>query len=290
MENNVKKLKCVYKKSPFYLSVDVHKFLADQNKMKDFISCRNCKQEFDHVSHKPFLLPCLDAICKSCILEISESASYECDKCCRSHICFQNGHLSLQIDNTREIASEIFRIKNGGSTLMCEMCTNDHVASHRCFDCSVFICEDCVRLHLSLKTLKSHSFIEINCLLTGKIKNLGLSYVSRYCPVAGHEKEQIKMHCCDPLCVKNVCVLCAISAHKNHNLCDITKVGKGMETKMETFLKSIELKVEKANTSIAQLSVINGKCLKNSQQLQAEIKARFFEAKKNFRKKRKKIV
>lgn len=255
--------------------------------MKDFISCSNCKKEFDHVFHKPFLLPCLDAICKSCIQEISESQSYECSKCSHNHTCFQNDQILLQIDNTRETVSEIFRLKNGGSSLICEMCTNDQIASHRCFDCSVFICEECVRLHLSLKTLKSHSFIEIKCLLTGKIKNLGLSYVSKYCPVAGHEKELIKMHCSDPSCIKNVCVLCAISAHQNHNLCDITEVGKDIETKMEISLKSIELKVEKANTSIAQLSVINEACLKNSQQLQAEIKACFFEAKKTLEKREK---
>lgn len=257
--------------------------------MKDFISCRNCKKKFDHVFHKPFLLPCLGAICKSCIQEISESQSYECSKCSHNHTCFQNDQILLQIDNTREIASEIFRLKNGGSSLICEMCTNDQMASHRCFDCSVFICEDCVRLHLSLKTLKSHSFIEIKCLLTGKVQNLGLSYVSKYCQVPGHEKEQIKMHCCDPSCMKNVCVLCAISAHKNHNLCDITEVGKEMDTKMEISLKSIELKVEKANTSIAHLTAINEKSLNNSQQVQAEIKACFFEAKKALEKREKEL-
>lgn len=87
--------------------------------------------------------------------------------------------------------------------------------------------------------------------------------------------------------MKNVCVLCAISTHKNHNLCDITEVGKEIETKMENSLKSIELKVEKANTSIAHLSVINETCLKNSHQLQDEIKACFFEAKKALEKREK---
>lgn len=135
--------------------------------------------------------------------------------------------------------------------MVCGMCTNDRMASHRCFECSVFICEDCVKLHQSLKTLKSHSFIEIKCLLTGKIKNLGLSYAPKHCTVAGHEKEQIKMHCSDPLCVKNVCVLCALSAHKDHNLCDITKVKNEMEAKIETYLKSINLKIKQANTLLS---------------------------------------
>lgn len=273
--------------SLLYLPVNVQSFLADQKKIKDFISCTNCKQAFDHDAHKPFLLPCLDAICKSCIQEISERQSYECSKCSHNHTCFQNDQVLLQIDNTREIASEIFRLKIGGSSMVCGMCTDDRMASHRCFDCSVFICEDCVKLHLSLKTLKSHSFQEIKCLLTGKIKNLGLSYAPKHCPVAGHEKEQIKMHCSDPSCLKNVCVLCAISTHKDHNLCDITKVEKEMEAKIETFLESINMKVQQANTSIAQLSEINENCQRDSQQLQMEIKAHFSEARKALEKREK---
>lgn len=171
--------------------------------------------------------------------------------------------------------------------MVCGMCTNDRMASHRCFDCSVFICEDCVKLHLSLKTLKSHSFQEIKYLLTGKIKNLGLSYTPKHCPVAGHENEQIKMHCSDPSCLKNVCVLCAISTHKDHSLCDITKVENEMETKINSYLKSINLKVQQANTSIGQLSDIDENCQKDLQQVQMEIKARFSEARKALEKRKK---
>lgn len=148
---------------------------------------------------------------------------------------------------------------------MCEMCINDYVVLYCCFDCLVFICEDCVRLYLSLKIFKLYFFMEINCFLIGKIKNFGLFYVLRYCLVVGYEKEQIKMYCFDLLCVKNVCVLCVISVYKNYNLCDIIKVGKGMEIKMEIFLKSIEFKVEKVNMFIVQLLVINEKCFKKLQ-------------------------
>lgn len=122
--------------------------------------------------------------------------------------------------------------------------------------------------------------MEIKCLLTGKIKDLGLSYAPTYCLAPGHEKEQIKMHYSDPSCLKNVCVLCAISTHKDHNLCDITKVENEMKTKIETCLKSINFKVQQENTLIAQLSDINENCQKDSQQLQMEIKMRFSKARK----------
>lgn len=42
---------CNKKLSLLYLLDNVYSFLADQNKIKDFISCTNCKQEFDHDAH-----------------------------------------------------------------------------------------------------------------------------------------------------------------------------------------------------------------------------------------------
>lgn len=168
----------------------------------------------------------------------------------------------------------------GDSSLVCEMCTKDHMASHRCFECSIFICEDCVKVHLSLKRLKSHSVVEIKAILSGNIKNLGLSYAPKHCPVAGHKKEQLKLHCTDPSCMKNVCVLCAISTHKDHNLCDITEVGKKLETIVETYLKSLRSKVRQGKTSIAKISDVKGSCSKKSQELLFEIKTRFSEAKR----------
>lgn len=71
------------------------------------------------------------------------------------------------------------------------------------------------------------------------------------------------MYCFDLLCMKNVCIVCVISVYKNYNLCNIIEVGKEMEIKMEIFLKSIEIKVEKVNIFIIYLIVINEICFKN---------------------------
>lgn len=40
--------------------------------------------------------------------------------------------------------------------------------------------------------------------------------------------------------MKNVCVLCVISIYKDYNLCDIMKVGKEKEKKMESYFKEIK--------------------------------------------------
>lgn len=271
-------------KKPYilYISVDVRGFLADSTKLKDFITCRNCKQEFDHDAHKPFLLPCLDAICKNCTQDIStlEKQGLECDECHGIHICFQNGDLSLQVDSTREIAAEILRLMKGDSSLICEMCTNHKTASHRCFDCSLFICVECVKLHSAIKPFKSHTVSEIKGLLSEEKNCMSLFRKTVHCQVNGHENETLKMYCLDSACMKPVCVLCCITTHKEHKYCNIAEVGKENKTKIEYILKNVATKVDQAQKTVTELQDINDKCLLDSQRLQNEIKARFSEAKK----------
>lgn len=162
--------------------------------MKDFIICRKCKQEFDNEGHKPYLLPCLNAICQSCTRNIPtlEKQGLNCDGCHCLHFCFQNGDLSLQVDNTRKNASEILRLTNVKSSLVCEMCPSNEKASHRCIDCSLFIGEDCVKLHSSLKPFKLHTVLEIKGLLADENKCFSLFRSTTYCKENGHEEEPLK--------------------------------------------------------------------------------------------------
>lgn len=227
-------------KRRFLCLLDVHCYSADPENLKEFVSCVKCKQEFDHDTHKPFLLPCSDAVCKSCTQAISalESQSYECHKCHGDHICFQNGKTNLHTDSTRELVTKIFRLTSGKTSLACEMCTNNKLVSHRCFECSLFICTDCVKLHSTLKAFGSHSFVEIDRLLTTKMENL-------------------KRVRCDEKVAENAC-----------------------ETTIDVFRKKIDLIVKQARIFLAELENIDKKSQQDLQQVQEEIKSHFSDVKK----------
>lgn len=274
----------IFRNQIYIISVDVRGFLDDSTKLKDFITCKNCKQVFDHDAHKPFLLPCLDAICKSCTQDVStsENQGFECTECHSFHVCFQNRKISLQTDNTREAVSKGLRLTTGESKLPCEMCTNNEIASHRCLDCYHFICANCVKLHsaLTCRSYKLHTVLEIKDLLTEDIECLSLFRSAIYCTVNGHENETLKMYCSDSSCLKPVCVQCCITTHKDHTFCNIDEVGKKSEAKLEYVLKKVALKVNQAQESVTELQIINDKCLQDSLQLQNEIKTRFTEARK----------
>lgn len=235
---------CVYvhkfKKRRFLCLSGVHSYFADPEKLKEFLSCVKCKQEFDNDNHKPFLLPCSDAVCESCTQEIlaSESQSYECHKCQCNHICFRNGKTNLYTDSTREFVIKIFRINSGKTSLACEMCTHNKLVSHRCFECSLFICTDCVKLHSTLKAFGSHSIVEIDRLLTTKMTT-------------------VRNVSCAEKVAENACI-----------------------TTIDVFRTKIDSIVKQARQSLDELEIIDKKSQDEFLQVQEEIKTHFSDVKK----------
>lgn len=207
----------------------------------------------------------------------------ECDECQSIHICFQNGDLSLQVDSTRETASEILRLTKDDSSLICEMCTNHKTASHRCLDCSFFICVECVKLHSALKPFKSHTVSEIKGLLSEEKNYMSLFRKTVHCPVNGHENETLKMYCLDSACMKPVCVLCCITTHKEHKFCNVAEVGKENKTKIENTLQNVASKVDQAQKTVTELQDMNAKCMLDSQATSERNKSTVQRSKKSFR-------
>ena len=266
----------------------------DTEKLVDFILCRRCCNRFDHGDHRPFLLPCLDGLCKLCALDLQEvgKTTYECVKCLVEHIVIKENKITLQIDPLRIVLSELYSLRNGKCSIVCEMCTNHQTASHRCVDCSYFICTDCVRLHNTLKQFISHVILEIQSLLTGKIQDLRLlfSAKSKNCSVKGHEKENVKFFCSSSSCMKQVCILCAISTHKEHHLDDISNAGKDFEDVIQNQIKKILMKADHAKTSLTSLKALDERYLQKSQELQTKIEVYFNEAKRVLEKREKMVL
>ena len=266
----------------------------DTEWLKDFTLCRRCCNRFDCDVHRPFLLPCLDGLCKLCTLDLHAAGktSYECVKCLVEHQVIKENKISLQIDPLREVLSEIYSLKNGDCSIICEMCTNHQTASHRCVDCSYFICTDCVNLHKTLKQFTSHEILGIENLLTGKIQDLRLlfSAKTKKCPVSGHEKENIKVFCSSPSCMKSICILCAISTHKEHRVVDISNACKERESEIQNRIQKILKKADHAQISLTRLKDLDEKYLQKSQEVETEIKLYFSEAKTALENKEKKFL
>ena len=258
------------------------------------ISCRICHENFDRDGHRPLLLPCLDGICKMCTLDIQTAGktSYECEKCLTEHVCLQEDGVTLQIDPTRELLAEIYRLTQEECNIVCEMCPNQQTALHRCIDCSHFICMDCVNLHSTLTPFKSHVVVETKCLLKGRMEDLKLlsSASSKLCQVSGHEKEHASLFCFNTSCIKPICMRCAITTHKDHDFRDLSEVGKESETKVQNQIKELLLKADQACRSITRLTDLHEQYFQMSQELQNEIKTYFSEAKREVKMREKKLL
>ena len=218
-----------------------------------------------------------------CTLDIQTAGktSYECGKCLAEHICIQDKVVTLQIDPTRELLAEIYRLTQEECNMVCEMCPKQQTALHRCNDCSHFICIDCVNLHSTLAPFKSHVVVETKCLLKGRMEDLKLlsSASSKLCQVSGHGKEHATLFCFSTSCVKPICMRCAITTHKDHDFRDMSEIGKESETKVQNQTKKLLSKADQACRSIARLINLHEQYFKVSKELQDEIKTYFSEAK-----------
>ena len=161
------------------------------------------------------------------------------------------------------------------------MCTDQQAASHRCVDCSLFICMDCVKIHEHLKQYQSHEVLEIQSLLTGEVKKLRSfsSTKNKFCPFPGHEKENINLFCSNP-CLKPICILCALNTHKDHSFSEFSKVREGIISKVQEKMRNVLLKSNIAQASLAELTTIDETNVQKSLELQNEIRIYFGEAKK----------
>lgn len=269
--------------SYFYIFIDaVYGFLANSEKLKLFLTCEKCKEGFDNDRKQPLLLPCLNAVCKQCVSHVwaSHNTSFECQICQCVHICYENGNIILPHDGTRRAVLEISRLLSGESSIICEMCTNDRLASHRCFDCSYFICLECTKLHSSLRTLKCHSYTSMENLLEREMGSLSMFSDITYCPTSGHEKEMMKMFCHTESCMKPVCMICAISAHRNHIICDIAEVANEKRKKIQKLKESVQQIEKQSQVSLSQLTEMSETNISESEGIQKEIAACFSKAKR----------
>ncbi|XP_062600868.1 uncharacterized protein LOC134262487, partial [Saccostrea cucullata] len=256
-------------------------FLEDLDKTKDFLSCINCQQEFDNSRQSPLLLPCLTAICKKCVLVLlaSKNTSIECPYCKCSHACAENGSITLPRDTIREGVLGIFHVMKGESDLRCEMCTGAQRASHRCFDCSLFICEECTKLHSSLRTFMNHSYVEIRSLLTRNKDSLKLFSPTLYCSIPGHEQKILEIFCSSESCKRLICLLCAVNAHKTHDLCEIPQVLSEKNKALRELKISLKTRNENLFKSLKELEEKRNASYTEPAQIEKEIKLCFSKAK-----------
>ena len=120
--------------------------------------------------------------------------------------------------------------------LICENCDSGDTAVSRCAECSVFMCDFCVKAHKRMHSFKHHQIVSLEEVKSGGPK---VSVKPVYCEK--HQGETLKLFC--QSCDKPICRDCTIVDHKTHEYLFVADAAAKEKNSVKQLLDKTKVKV-----------------------------------------------
>ncbi|XP_048246857.1 uncharacterized protein LOC125377442 [Haliotis rufescens] len=172
--------------------------------MNIFPTCSVCQEQFTLKGPVPYLLPCLHAVCETCVTSAAGGV-ISCSTCQRE---VNLTDTRLQEDAVRQREINHLTVKHRPSELLC---TNNDDGNHAvcwCQDCEDFLCEYCQNMHSSVKLTRKHVLQNFSDM------EPTVSNIPTFCSI--HKCHP--MYLFDKSCKKLLCARCRIEDHANHHV------------------------------------------------------------------------
>ena len=205
---------------------------AKGSDVPDEIQCKICKKRYED----PKLLPCLHTFCKPCLEQSVEkhNGTLYCPVCPTEISSSEfSGVDKLQSNYMISNLLQAIDLKQGLSSKQCESCEEEVTASSRCFECSDFLCVNCVEAHKRVRFTKNHRVVAI--------KNLNADSMVKTPTCVTHAQEALKMYCRQ--CKKPVCRSCILSEHDEHVLISLKEAVDDNKPKLNALLIATRAKI-----------------------------------------------
>ncbi|XP_046557796.1 uncharacterized protein LOC124266994 [Haliotis rubra] len=203
-------------------------FARTPSKMDTFPKCSVCQQQFTLKGPAPYLLPCLHAVCETCVTSAAGGV-ISCSTCQRE---VNLTDTSLQKDAVRQ--KEIFHLtaKHHPTEVSCS--NNDgNQAVCWCRDCQELLCEYCQNMHSSLNVFRNHVLQNFSDMVP-TVSNIPTS-----CSI--HKYNSLDLF--DKSCQKLICARCKIHDHADHDVEELD-VAADAVTKQFHYQKNELLKLQ----------------------------------------------
>ena len=181
----------------------------DEHARVEFHRCTACK----HPYSDPRVLNCLHTFCACClegmVVTKDEKKCVQCQKCSVLTQC-PTGSLLKDIQVNFGLRRHIETLTFDRSDhVLCRSCRQDYIAIARCFDCSLFMCEQCTTTHRRLTVYSDHTIGDMST---------PFNRLTDQQPCGKHPHLLATVYCQD--CSEPFCKLCSL----RHESCKKTAI------------------------------------------------------------------
>ncbi|XP_070539568.1 tripartite motif-containing protein 2-like [Ptychodera flava] len=215
------------------------KLLTDIN--EQILLCAICMERFK----SPKILPCHHTYCEHCLTEWVKTNNDQliCPTCKESWPLPRGGVPSIDNNRFMNDLLQVISDVNPGSEqtkVVCEGCGSE--AKLWCTDCGQFFCEECVRIHRTVRSLKDHKLMTVVEYNEKKASEHFRLIQPRFCEI--HTNTQLEFYC--DSCQVPTCLKCTVVEHKSPNH-DIISIDTALEKYMPVMKQYREKVVQKVN-------------------------------------------
>ncbi|KAH3888175.1 tripartite motif-containing protein 45-like [Dreissena polymorpha] len=207
---------------------------------QQYTECPECKLEYNDFLKMPRVLPCLHALCTSCLESTATRGVVKCPTCEIRH-SVPNGDIEqFREDETRLFLVNHTKVQGRTPEIACQECTSKKVAKYRCKECAQFLCADCYDAHNRTKVTKRHHIMSMEELRDAPLDDFQPVH---YCTVSGHEEQPYAFYCLSESCDRPICAMCAVADHqesKGHDLREIQEVYGDIRRTVEGLMSDVK--------------------------------------------------
>lgn len=225
---------------------------------QETINCPICSRCFK----SPKVLPCLHVFCAECVQELVRQrhgqAFLQCPKCPKSveiPAPYTADTLPPSLHHGRLLDLRLLENPQHSSS-SCGSCNVRASVVCYCFQCSEFLCTECLNAHHLVKILKEHRTVKLNKFQPKDVRDL-LRKPLR-CTVKTHEEQTFEFLCNE--CNSCICEKCVISSHQGHEYVPLTAASEKKKPHFIDGINKLKLKfpvcerqIKRANEAILLL-------------------------------------
>ncbi|XP_071084616.1 uncharacterized protein [Haliotis cracherodii] len=204
---------------------DLNSGTRTSSKIEIFPMCSVCQLQFTLKGPVPYLLPCLHAVCETCVT----SAARGVISCSTCHRKVNLTDTRLQKDAVRQKEIYHLTVKHRPTDLLCTYQDDGNQAVCWCQECEVFLCEYCQNMHSSVKFTKNHVLQNFTDM------EPTASNIPTFCGIHKHNS----LYLVDKSCKKLICARCRIEVHADHEVEKIDVVADTIRKQLDHHKKEL---------------------------------------------------